>query len=210
MEKKRVIAVISCVAVGLLPIVAGLLMLERLPEKLPIHYNVEGVEDQYAGRMTAVLLLPIICVVLTIFLALISNRPTMGNFKLFLTVAAIGPMLSLSIQSVILMTGLEKDADVSIAFIVIGIVFIACGNYIPTVRPNSIIGVRYPWIMDDEEAWTKTQRVGGKIMFFFGILVTLQAITKLGGVNAMVIFLLGGTILLVIITAIYSYAAART
>ena len=196
--------------ISLLPIVAGLIILDRLPEKLPIHYNVDGVADQYAGRMTAILMLPIICAVLTVFLALISNKATSGNFKLFLTIAAVGPMLSLSIQSVILMTGLEKDADVSIAFIVIGIFFIVSGNYIPTVRPNSIVGVRYPWIMDDEEAWTKTQRVGGKMMFIFGIIVTIQAISKLGGVNGMIIILLGGTILLVIITAIYSYAVART
>ena len=196
--------------ISLLPIVAGLIILDRLPEKLPIHYNVDGVADQYAGRMTAILMLPIICAVLTVFLALISNKATSGNFKLFLTIAAVGPMLSLSIQSVILMTGLEKDADVSIAFIVIGIFFIVSGNYIPTVRPNSIVGVRYPWIMDDEEAWTKTQRVGGKMMFVFGIIVTIQAISKLGGVNGMIIILLGGTILLVIITAIYSYAVART
>lgn len=195
---------------SLLPIVAGLLMLRRLPEQLPIHYNAEGVADQYAGRMTAILALPIFCAVMTILLTLITNKPTAGNFKLFLTVAAIGPLLSLSIQSVILLTGLEKDADVSIAFVVIGIVFIVFGNYIPTVRPNGLIGVRYPWIMDDEEAWIKTQRLGGKMMFFFGILITLQAITKLGGVNGMVIILLGGTILLVIITAIYSYAVART
>ncbi len=194
---------------SLLPIVAGLLMLRRLPEKLPIHFNAEGVADQYAGRMTAILALPIICAVLTILLTLITNKPTAWNFKLFLTVAAIGPLLSLSIQSVILMTGLEKDADVSIAFVVVGIVFILAGNYIPTVRPNSIVGVRYPWIMDDDEAWTKTQRLGGKMMFFFGIIVTIQAITKLGGVNGMITFLLGGTILLVIITAIYSYAVAR-
>ncbi len=184
-------------------------MLDRLPEKLPIHFNAEGVADQYAGRMTAILALPTICAVITVFLALISNKATRWNFKLFLTIAAIGPMLSLSIQSVILMTGLEKDADVSIAFVVIGIVFILAGNYIPTVRPNSIVGVRYPWIMDDDEAWTKTQRLGGKMMFFFGIIVTIQAITKLGGVNGMITFLLGGTILLVIITAIYSYAVAR-
>lgn len=55
--------------------------------------------------------------------------------------------------------------------LMIGVLYIALGNYIPKVKQNYTVGFRVRWTLDDEDNWYHTHRFGGKCMVIGGILM---------------------------------------
>ena len=51
--------------------------------------------------------------------------------------------------------------------------FILLGNLMTKLRPNYFIGIRTPWTLESREVWTKTHRVGGRLMVLGGCLMLL-------------------------------------
>lgn len=50
------------------------------------------------------------------------------------------------------------------------LVFLAiCGNLLYNVRPNLYLGIRTPWTLKNETVWRKTHRLGGVMLFIFGV-----------------------------------------
>lgn len=50
------------------------------------------------------------------------------------------------------------------------LVFLAiCGNLLYNVRPNLYLGIRTPWTLKNETVWRKTHRLGGILLFVFGV-----------------------------------------
>lgn len=206
--KKIVIATVICVLLALLPIGAGFLLHDRLPEQLPIHFNAEGVADAFAGKTTAILMVPIICAVLTLGLALILGKVIGYNFKAILAGITIGPLFSIGIQSVLFCNALGFEiSETSVSVLIIGLVCIVFGNLLPTVRSNSVFGIRFPWIMDDDDLWNRTQRMGGKLFLLLGIVLVF--VTFATGEATALKMLIGGVLGVALISGIYSYAIAN-
>ena len=59
--------------------------------------------------------------------------------------------------------------------ILVGILYLILGNFIPKTKPNYSIGFRVPWALYDPDNWYHTHRFGGKCMVVGGIamIVTL-------------------------------------
>ena len=51
----------------------------------------------------------------------------------------------------------------------VGILYLILGNFIPKVKPNYSIGFRIPWALNDSDNWYHTHRFGGKCMVIGGI-----------------------------------------
>ena len=45
--------------------------------------------------------------------------------------------------------------------VLLGIVLIVVGNYLPKCRQNYMIGIKLPWTLDNEENWDYTHRMAG-------------------------------------------------
>ena len=45
-------------------------------------------------------------------------------------------------------------------YVFIGILFIVSGNYFPKNHINPYVGLKFPWLFNDEEGWYKTHRAG--------------------------------------------------
>ena len=58
MKNKKLLWITS--AVTLLPILAGIVLWNRLPERMPIHFGVSGQADGWSGKALAVLGLPVL------------------------------------------------------------------------------------------------------------------------------------------------------
>ncbi len=43
------------------------------------------------------------------------------------------------------------------------------GNFLPRVRPNYFAGLRTPWTLSSETVWRRTNRLGGKLLFYGGL-----------------------------------------
>ena len=212
MQKNNIgwISVIIAVVVCLLPCVAGLLLWNRLPDQIPIHYDAEGVADGFCGKLPGVLVLPVICVILCLVLALLLKRFMSENIRLFLSVLLVAPLLSVGLQFMILSNALGAQVNATaVSILIVGIFCIPIGNYLPTARPNSVVGARFPWIMDDPDAWEKTQRLTGKLMILWGVLMILAAIFNIGGEAGMIAIMMGGPLVLIVVCGVYSYQKAQ-
>ena len=64
--------------------------------------------------------------------------------------------------------------NILLAFL--GLLLVLVGNLLPKVRPNKYIGIRLPWIMNDEARWAKTHRFGGFAMVFCGVAMLVCSI----------------------------------
>lgn len=54
-------------------------------------------------------------------------------------------------------------------YVFIGILFIVSGNYFPKNHINPYIGLKFPWLFNDEEGWYKTHRLGSYTWILFVI-----------------------------------------
>ena len=53
--------------------------------------------------------------------------------------------------------------------LVLPVVMILVGNFLPRVRPNYFAGLRTPWTLASETVWRRSNRLAGKTLFAGGI-----------------------------------------
>lgn len=88
--------------VGLLPIVMGLAVYSKLPEKMPIHWGLDGEPNSYATKLVGVLLIPLIMIVTNIIVQFSLQIANTTNEKLARVMTWLLPALSLVIQFLVL------------------------------------------------------------------------------------------------------------
>lgn len=80
----------------------------------------------------------------------------------------------------------------SFVYVMVGILFIISGNYFPKNHVNPYIGLKFPWLFNDEEGWYKTHKLGGYTWILAGISCILHPLHNLAYVTVpLVIFLVG-------------------
>ena len=68
--------------------------------------------------------------------------------------------------------GMEIEVGIIIS-ILVGILLIALGNYMPKLQQNYTIGIRVPWTLNSTENWNRTHRLGGKTFILGGFLLII-------------------------------------
>jgi uncharacterized membrane protein len=182
------------------PVIVGGMMLfslavwGMLPEQVPSHWNFRGEVDGWMARDQAVLFLPGIALALWLFLPMLRKLdPRRENYERFEETFWIFINVIVLFMAIIhvltLGMGLGWPIDVGRAILVlVGILFVALGNYLPRVRSNWWIGIRTPWTLENETVWRATHRVAGKAFVAAGVLLALSVVLppSLRGVVVMV------------------------
>lgn len=126
--------IISC-AVCLLPIVFGMILWNRLPDMMAVHFNVYNETDGFASKGFVVFGLPIIMAVLQMICCFINdlNASRHGERRKFEAVTkSIVPVLTVALQSMTLCFAMGYDMDIRrIVACIVGVILIAIGNYQP-------------------------------------------------------------------------------
>ena len=126
--------VITCV-VCLLPILLGLALWDRLPDTMAIHFDINNNPDNFASKGFVVFGLPVLMVALQIFCCFVNdiNAYKHGERKKFERATKwIIPVMTVVLQIVTLGYGLGWKLDIRrIAAIIVGLVFLLVGNYLP-------------------------------------------------------------------------------
>jgi len=196
--------------VCLLPIFLGLAVYNDLPENVAMQWGFDGSPNWFAPKEIAIFAMPIIFAVLNIFvLTILYSDPKRGNVsKKMRTISQwIVPFISILIVPVILFKAMDVGLPVTlIVFILLGVIFIIIGNYLPKCKQNYTVGLRFPWTLNDSENWNKTHRLAGYLWTFGGIMFIIFAFLSLK--NYVWIFLPFLILVLLIITipALYSYS----
>ena len=202
-EHKRTLIITSVVTV--LPVLIGVFFWNRLPDVMATHFGANNKADGYSSKVLAVFGLPLILVALEWFGALVmSHDPKKQNIspKLFAFALWIIPAVSLFAAATIYPYNLGYQMDITFfAELLIGVVFIVVGNYLPKARQNYTIGIKIPWTLANEENWNRTHRLAGYLWMIGGILMVIAALT--GIVKAQ--WMLAIFFVLVLIPFGYSY-----
>lgn len=194
--------------VCLIPIIFGVIIYHHLPAQLPIHWNFYGQIDSYGSKAIVVFGLPILmCLVQGFMMFMLLNDPKHHNhsFKMINVVSWIIPILTIVIEAIIYAVALGYHISITFVLpLLIGIIFIILGNYLPKCRQNYMIGYRLPWTLNNRENWNRTNRMAGYIMVIGGLLIIAASFF-----NVAFYVLLLVVLVLIVVPFIYSFLIYR-
>ena len=192
--------------INLLPILAGLLLWDKLPEQVPFHWNINGQVDNWVSKEFAVFSLPSILFALQwvcfLFSGLDPKRRNISK-KMLGIVLGIIPSINLVLHTIVYLNALGYSvAIVPVICVMLGVLFIIIGNYLPKCKQSYTMGIKLPWTLDDEENWNATHRMAGKLWVFGGLLILPCALLP---AVAAFITMMGILLIMVLVPTIYSY-----
>ena len=140
MIKKNLKVLIITSVVILLPILAGLILWNQLPDPMPTHWNASGEVDGWSSKPFAVFGLPLILLAAQWLCVLATGAdPKKNNHpeKVLHLVLWIMPVLSVVLHTITYMTTLGMEVRMErIMPVFIGVLFVIIGNYLPKCIPN--------------------------------------------------------------------------
>jgi uncharacterized membrane protein len=154
----------------------ALVVFRRLPAEIPTHWNLAGEVDGWGPRFPAAFLAPAVATgvwLLMRFQASIDPRrdeverstPTRRLLaEILVAFMAVVEVLTLGIA-----LGWPLDMGEAM-WPLLGLLFVALGNYMPRVRPNWYLGVRTPWTLASDAVWRDTHRLAGWAFVAAGVL----------------------------------------
>ena len=193
--------------VMLLPIVLGVILWNRLPERLPTHFNVDGEADGWSSKAFGVFGLPLIILGLhwLCVLGSLKGDPKAHNLesKAFGLVLWVCPAVSvLCCIGLTYGTALGMDMNVQIIMpLLIGLLMVVIGNWLPKCKQTYTMGIKLPWTLADENNWNRTHRFAGPIWVAGGLV--MMATAFFGGV--WLYLMLAALAVMVIAPTVYSY-----
>lgn len=196
--------------IGLLPILMGLAVYSKLPEKMPIHWGLDGEPNGYATRLAGILILPLIMVVVNVIVQFSLETAPKTNLKLKKLMLWLFPILSVIFQSLTLSEALGYHLDIAlITMVTVGIIFILLGNYIPKTSQNRVAGFRFPMTLSNPDNWQKTNRLGGMMLVISGIIMILGGVISTWYPIVAVLTFIVILFLIILVPLCYSIRLAR-
>jgi len=181
----------------------------RVPERMPVHWDIHGEVDRFGSRAEGLLVPPALALGIYLLMLLV---PLLGfNHALFaraydrIRLALLGFLVAVHAAMVWRATGHALDV-LTVIGALSGLLFIVVGNLMGKLRPNAYAGVRTPWTLTSKLSWTKTHRLAGFLFIGTGALTLLS--TLISGQAAMEVMLVAslGT---VVVCAAYSWHVWR-
>jgi uncharacterized membrane protein len=205
------------VAVVAVMLVAGAWAWVSLPPdaQVPIHWGADGQPDGYADKTIGLFLLPAVAVGITLlFVAIPRIEPRRANLErsgkaygaIWIGVMAL--LGALQLLAVAFAMGAMFDMT-AIVLVGTGALFVVIGNYLPKVRPNYMVGIRTPWTLTSDLAWTRTHRLGGRLFVIEGL--AFGALGVLGAPGEwLVAAIIAAVVVLLVVAFAYSYVVWKS
>lgn len=153
-----------------------------LPERVPIHWNIDGEVDNWSTKAMLWLvpiLLPLLLYVIFLFVKQFDPKKRiekMGSKFYTLRFVLIAIFSVLALYIIYASGNGGKTLNTNMLLVIIGVLFATLGNFLKTIQPNYFIGIRTPWTLENEDIWKATHLLGGKLFFIGGILIVLLAL----------------------------------
>lgn len=203
MKKDRLLYLTTIVC--LLPLILSVALYNKLPELVPIHFNYEGVPNNYAPKAVAAFGLPVLMAVINLFVHFkLNNDPKKMNVSSALKYLGKWsiPVVSVILMNATLFISLGYNIPIKvISLSVVGVIIVAFGNYLPKCKQNYTIGIRLPWTLNSEENWNKTHHMSGYLWIIGGICMILGSNIQIQGIPLILIVIL----IIVAVPFFYSY-----
>jgi len=197
--------------IALIPWVYLLSIWSSLPERIPVHFRIDGTPDKY-GQRNEIFFIPATCTLVSILVYLLltniykidPKRLAQKQPEIFLKIALV-VVVFISCMSIIILnwTATQHTMGMNLVLAMMGLLFAYMGNVMHSIKPNYFAGFRLPWTLESEENWRATHLLGSKIWFAGGILIAILALF----IKPLVMFfiMMGIVLVMVIIPTVYSY-----
>lgn len=174
-----------------LTIITWIIALPFLPTSIPMQYSANGEVNWSVNRFVAC----IVMITIMIFCYVVTNLKIFKDKEQnkFSNMASLNDLLNTSAQGImyvisliIIFNGLGYNISANFVVpVLIGLLLIIIGNYLPKIPKNNTLGIKNKWTKASEFVWKKTHRftaivyiVVGLLMFIFGLLnIITSAIT---------------------------------
>ena len=190
----------------LLPMLIGLLLWNQLPDYMTIHWGADGVANGTGGKAFVVFALPAIMAVLNLLCftaTMLDPKQAAQNKKALSIIFWIMPMISLGCSGMMYAIALGKAVDAVLLMpLVMGVLLLVIGNYMPKIKQNSTLGIKIYWTLHNEENWNKTHRLAGKVSVAAAVIVLLSMLLP---TKWMVLVSLAAVLAMVLVPMGYSY-----
>jgi uncharacterized membrane protein len=179
-----------------------------LPQKVPMHWNLQGEIDRYGSKSELwliPLMLPLLTYLLFVLIPYIDPKgkiEKMGqkyhSLKFILT-------LSMSVLAIFIIYSAKSKSLTNPNYVIalIGVLYLVIGNYFKTVKPNYFIGIRTPWTLENENIWKSTHQLAGKMWFIAGLCIVILSFILTQKINFILFILL--TSVITIIPILHSF-----
>ncbi len=191
--------------VTILPVLIGIICWDRLPDVMATHFGINNEANGFSSKAFAVFGLPaVLLAVLWLGAFVTSHDPKKQNIspKMFTLMLWIAPVISLVVAATMYPVNLGYELDIAFfGELLLGLMFIIVGNYLPKARQNYTIGIKIPWTLANEENWNRTHRLAGFLWMICGAVMIVISLMRFVPAQ----WLVGVFLIMVLVPCIYSY-----
>ena len=210
-------------------LISSLIAIFILPDTVAVHFDQYGMVDRWGSKYELLLLPAIMILMIVVFefvirsyLKKIANASdekeaadAKSNIKVLNIVAPLisgfmmllNPFFLYATYSQTMNTDVLDIDILKYVSMLMSILIIAMGNYMPKTRRNSTIGFRFPWTLYNENTWLRSNRFASYVMMIAGVITIFGALI-FKGLAAPIIMLASVAISLFVIL-IYAYFVYR-
>ena len=174
--KTEIIPIALLIIAGL----ASFYFYAHFPAVVPTHWGFSGEPDGWSGPGVAAFLLPVICLgiyLLMLFYPMLDPQrdryaefaPIYHKFKTLI----VGFMVIIYFLASFNGIGFNLPIG-TITPIMVGLLFVAIGNYMGKIKLNWSTGTRNMWSLSSETVWNKSNRLSGKLFILAGLAMMIQ------------------------------------
>lgn len=182
----------------------GIALWGKLPDTIATHFNSSNAADGWSSKTFTVFGLPLFLLgahLLCVFITF--NDPKKKNIgeKMMGFIIWLIPAVSVGTMAFLYMNALGMKVNIGMVMnILMGILFVIIGNYLPKCRQNYTVGIKLPWTLNSTENWNRTHRLAGWLFIICGALFFANAFLAWGGAGVIVIMTVAA-----VIPTVYSF-----
>ena len=179
MKHTKLKIILSCIVL-LSPMIFGMIVWNKLPDAMPLHWGLNGEVNGWGSKAFAVFVLPLIILAIHGICILASRkdfRNKKQSSKVMGLVLWICPLLSVMANSLSYAVALDKEIKVLfMVSLTMGALFVLIENYLPKCQQNRVVGIRIKWTLKNEANWNATHRFAGKVWVIGGLLLMASSL----------------------------------
>lgn len=181
MEKKNRKTLILSVMICLLPMILGILLYDKLPEQMPVHFTINDVPDNYAHKNFALFGIPLIMAIIQAICLItvdikVNKLKNDEKPKILKIMEWFIPIVTVLIYVIMIEVPLGSTVYVGKSIcLIVGILFMMIGNYIPKMSYKIGKTVIHP-IPKSEKSFRKMSKIMGYSFIVMGMVLLIMII----------------------------------
>lgn len=184
-----------------------ILMIPSLPYYIGMQYTLDGEVIWETNKYLAAFI--VIGIMIAIYILSIVKPildPAKASYtifkKYFVVSILLAELLVFFSSCMLILASLDSGLDMSkIVMLIVGLILIFVGNYLPKVPTTWFVGIRNPWTLSDKNVWNRTHRFTGIVYILSGFVFIFGAL--LNFINLFIVIMT--IVICLVIPHVYSY-----